>query len=586
MLRYIKILPILLVLIICSCGKEDTTFTPVENSTQIKSTLTGIVLDVNDEPISDAKVYYNGSTVTTNNSGIYEFANVSVDSKHNSIAVSKAGFFDAARTFRSSTAKEIFHQTILLPVIADQSFQSSQGGEVVSGSVTIDFEPNSIVFKSNDNEYNGTVQVAISYLDPTDSDFDRKMPGDLTSINDDNIILKSTSYGMAYVELLSGSGDALQIKKGSKAKLKIKIPEDLKSFAPQTLEAGHFDEGLGMWRIESSAILEGDSYVADVTHFSCWSYNSSLPSVVITGRIVDQSGLPVPGLRIQISESNNWGGGYGTAGQDGVFTGAVPKDVPLNLYIYNSYNCPGQAHLFSDNIGPFNNDVNIGDIVIDASSLEFITIEASFFNCEDEPVTNGVAYAAHHYFKITDGTLNVMVPACESDLNLILWVHDLDTDKVTGQYPLVVGELNDFGPISVCQIEARFFEIIAPGLGLDEISMVEIGAWFEDEEKTIFGFYNADLNEDVLQIKIEYADANPNGFEVGTWPISVGEIEVGVFPSVLTYQAGNGEGEVKITEVGVDGLSNYIKGNYRVNFKEINTGADFEFSGDFLLRTN
>jgi len=91
--------------------------------------------------------------------------------------------------------------------------------------------------------------------------------------------------GMAYVELQSTSGELLQIKEGAVAELKILIPESLRTNAPDHVISSSFDEQLGLWKEEDTATLSGIYYVSTVTHFSCWSYNSSSPSIVLTARL-------------------------------------------------------------------------------------------------------------------------------------------------------------------------------------------------------------------------------------------------------------------------------------------------------------
>jgi len=584
MTRYINILPFLLILLFCSCNKEENTFTPTQNSTQINATLTGIVLDVDENPVFDANISYNGISVTTNFSGIYEFKNVSVDSKHNTVTIKKEGYFESARTFRTSSAKQIIHQTTMLKKDHDHSFQSAQGGIVETDKVTINFAPNSIAYDSNKDTYDGEVLVAITYLDPMDIDLEKKMPGDLTVLTREDIVHKSSTFGMVYVELQSASGEPLQIKEGSTAKLQIEVPDEFLSDAPQSLEASHFDEELGVWRHEAKATLTGNTYVSDVTHFSCWNYNSSDPSVIITGRVVDENGQPAAGLWIQISNYGGWSGGFGSTDENGEFTGAIAKGKNLKIYIPSpSFFCEGILFLLNDEIGPFSSDVNVGDIAVDLSDLESLTIEATFINCDNDPVTNGVAYAARRLFKITNGTLNVTVSGCDDGTAYTFWVHDLDTDRVSERLPLVIGQVNSYEDYSICQIEARFIEVIAPDLGINERTTTEIIASDTDEVKNLHGLYKANIAEGWSQIELEYTDTNPNGFEKGSWNITRGTIQFWPFTSVLNYTAGVGDGEVVIEEVGTDGLGNYIKGHYKIDFEDINTGIVYEFVGKFNL---
>ena len=592
MIRLVKVLPIFLVLLLCSCEKEIETFEPTYSSTQKTASIAGIVIDEVGEPIAGVEVSYKGKMATTNESGLYHFQSVTVDSKHNTIAIRKDGYFEAARTFRSTKSNELFHQTKLLKKNFNQSFSSSSGGEVdnqdgnaTAPTVTISFDPNTIVFDGTQDQYNGVVQVAIKYLDPTDIEVDQEMPGDLSALLADDILGKASTYGMAYVELQSISGERLQIKEGALAELAITIPEELRSLAPDQVTASYFDEGLGLWKEEGKASLQGSNYVSEVTHFSCWSYNSSAPSVIVTARLIDQAGLPLAGMHIQLTEQGGWTGGYGYTDQDGIFTGAVAKDVVLSLYVTMPGYCPSQSNLLlSSEVGPFSIDTDLGDIAVDVSNSVTITVNATFFNCDNLPVTNGIVQVARSYFKITDGTLNVSIPVTDCNIgNLVLWAHDLDTDRLSERFPLVAG-VNNFQDIQLCEIEAPFFEFIAPTLGINERSMIEIVAYdFDGEEKYIAGLFNEEVVEEWASVRIDFNDSNQNGFVVGTFPITGATIEIGAFPPVLTYSAAANQGEVTVDIVSSDGLGDYIKGNYRVEFEDVNNGNIHEFTGKFKL---
>jgi len=64
--------------------------------------------------------------------------------------------------------------------------------------------------------------------------------------------------------------------------------------------------------------------------------------------------------------------------------------------------CQGVPNnILNDELGPFASDTDLGDISLELDVTETITVNASFFNCEDNPVTNGIVYVARSYFKIT-----------------------------------------------------------------------------------------------------------------------------------------------------------------------------------------
>lgn len=586
MTRIIKVLSIYLVFLLCSCEKDAITFQPTETSTQSNVTLTGIVTDVNNVPVPDVEVEYRGEISLTNADGIYEFQNVLVDSKHNSLQINKEGYFSTNKTFRTNRVDQLILNTQLIEKKFDHSFSTDLGGSVNIDMVTIDFRPNTIMFESNNDNYTGTVNVAIAYLNPTDPDISLKMPGDLSLLSSDDVLHKSISYGMVFVELQSPSGDKLQIKNGDVATLIISLPDKVLSTVPDKVVASHFNEKLGLWEDETTATLVNGKYYGEVTHFSCWSYNSSSPSVIITGRIVDELGQPVPGIYIQASELGDWSGGFGYSDIDGIFTGAVAKDVTLRLYVRTNDICGNTLNnLLVDEIGPFDEDSNIGDIIVDLSEFEFISVNATFINCDGQPVTNALVHVARSYFKITDGSLNVTVPVCNENSNYLLWAHDLDRDKVSERLPLIVGQ-NTYENIELCDIDAYFLEVIAPDLNFNFNTDLELVGIHTAEMKYISGIFYNEQEQRNNMIRLDYVDTNSNGFEEGTWSISGGQISKLGFPHELKYEVIPGQSEVTINEIGSNANGNFVKGSYQANFKDVNTNEVYEFYGNFNVRTN
>jgi hypothetical protein len=97
------------------------------------------------------------------------------------------------------------------------------------------------------------------------------MPGDLVGLNENNERGALGSLGMVAVELVSASGDPLQVKEGKKVTMKVNVPAAMLATAPATIPMWYFDEARGYWTREGSAELQGNQYVTEVPHFSFWN---------------------------------------------------------------------------------------------------------------------------------------------------------------------------------------------------------------------------------------------------------------------------------------------------------------------------
>jgi hypothetical protein len=89
----------------------------------------------------------------------------------------------------------------------------------------------------------------------------------LGGLNDQNQMQALQSFGMAIVELKDASGHPLQLAPGKKATLKLPAPAN----SPATIPLWHFNEKYGLWIQAGVATKTGDSYTAEVNHFSTWN---------------------------------------------------------------------------------------------------------------------------------------------------------------------------------------------------------------------------------------------------------------------------------------------------------------------------
>ncbi|MEE9439919.1 MAG: carboxypeptidase-like regulatory domain-containing protein, partial [Saprospiraceae bacterium] len=294
MIKHInKLMFLFAILVLASCIKDSEEFVPINGERSVTGDIFGIVTDTIGQPVEGALVFFGSRTKTTNQLGVYQFKNVKIDVKHNFLNIEKAGYFKATKTFRSVKEKsEILLKTLLMAKDFDRSINSEEGGIVEKGRTTLTFPAGSIVDEATGELYSGEVKVALQFLYPNDALIDQMMPGDLTAVDKDGIYSVLTSFGMNYVELQSESGAKLQIKEGKSVTMTSNVPLALLDDAPSEIKMWSFDTNTGLWKEEGVGQLSDGAYTGEVTHFSCWNYDSSLRSIIVNGRVVDQDGNP------------------------------------------------------------------------------------------------------------------------------------------------------------------------------------------------------------------------------------------------------------------------------------------------------
>ncbi|MBP9098394.1 MAG: carboxypeptidase regulatory-like domain-containing protein, partial [Ferruginibacter sp.] len=271
------ILPILAILIFASCQKEIDTDTGnvivlPDFDTKVSSSVSGFVTDENDAPVMGSTVSAGSGTTTTDKYGYFEIKNVQVVKSAAVVTVNKPGYFKGIKTYIAESGKSAFFRIKLIPKTISGSINGSTGGNVtLTNGLVIALPANGVVNAATNVAYTGNVNVSAHWINPTASDLNQEMPGDLRGISTDGSLKTLTTFGMAAVELTGASGELLQIATGQKATLTMPIPAAILSNAPATIPLWSFDEAKGLWKEEGQAIKTGNTYVGDVSHFSFWN---------------------------------------------------------------------------------------------------------------------------------------------------------------------------------------------------------------------------------------------------------------------------------------------------------------------------
>ncbi|MBK8702798.1 MAG: carboxypeptidase regulatory-like domain-containing protein [Saprospiraceae bacterium] len=427
---------LLLVLGFAACRKDmeettivDTVYTPPV--IKVNGTLAGQVTDEQGQALEGAVVRLGSLQQTTGAGGFFVFRNVVLDANGTFVKVDQPGYFHSStRIFPKANAENYVRLTLMPRQIAGQINAGSGGTVTTNGGARVKLPANGIV-TTDGSAYNGEVQVAARWLDPSDRGMARIMPGNLQGINANREEVSMASYGMLVVELSSPAGDRLN--------------------APATIPLWYFDENAGLWREEGSATRQGDNYVGSVSHFSFWNCDYPFPLVNIEGQLLTEAGNPLTNTLVMIEMISTSQVGSGLTNGDGVFTGKVPAGESLVLRVMD--HCGDVA--YEQPIGPFTDDANLGAITLDDLSASITNVSGALINCDGDPLPGGLLRLTNEWggthFVLADanGQFSKAIMYCNAT-EISLKGYDLANNVESVQHTFAIATNIGAGDISVC----------------------------------------------------------------------------------------------------------------------------------------
>jgi len=373
------------------------------------------------------------------------------------VKVEKDGFFEGSRRFFPIAGEQSRVKIQLLEKSFDNNFNAASGGNVaLSNGASIDFSPNSIQ-TADGSTYTGTVNVAMKWLDPSTNAALDQMPGNLQGLNGEVEQVVLGTYGMVAVELQDDAGEALNIADGSTAEITMPVPASMLNGAPDEIPLWSYHEDLGLWVQESTATLQGDKYVGEVTHFSFWNCDIPFDNTLLEMTLVDVNGVPLTNYFVTLtvvggSNSSFQTSGSGYTNGNGTVSGVIPANADLLMEVRNV--C-GDA-LYSQTIGPFNTNANVdlGNITITGTGINSTIISGNLLDCNSLPVTNGLVIAEFQgeaiYQYTTTSNFVMNVTTCTNTSNVEVTGINLDSFEESAVLSAPPNSTTDFGNINTC----------------------------------------------------------------------------------------------------------------------------------------
>ena len=424
-------------------------------SAPITATLQGNIFDETGQPAAGATVRVGTKTEITDPKGFFLIRNAALDKNTSIVTIEKAGYFTTYRSFRATSGAN--HVVVKLTKKNLAATVPISGGEasLVNGAKVI--LPANAVVKASGGSYSGDIKVFASYIDPTAQDIGQTVPGSFMADDANNNRVTLQSYGMMAVELETTSGEKLQIASGKTATLTMPIPSSIQSSAPQTISLWYIDERTGVWKEEGTATRNGSNYVGQVQHFSFWNCDVALQVITLSITLKNNEGIPLAHAPVRISRMGPYPSQVNSYTDSmGQVSGFVPANENLLLEISDPCNVP----IYSQNIGPFQQNSNLPINISTSGNSSYLTITGQVISCGGTPVSNGSAIINYDNSSWTvstnsSGMFTLVFPRCNFTPTFnITAVDNTSQQQSTATVVPITTPLTNTGAITACGTSA------------------------------------------------------------------------------------------------------------------------------------
>lgn len=548
---------------------------PVNNNPNpITATVQGNIKDESGKPAMGVTIKVGNKTATTNARGYFRITNAALDKQTSLVTAEKAGYYKAFRVFGATSGVNQVSIQLLKKTVTG-TINSTTGGEIsLANGSKVKLAANGVVKKSG-GDYSGQVNVYATYIDPTSSNISEIVPGSFMAIDKNNNRSVLSSYGMLAVELESAGGEKLQVAAGSVATLTTAIPAVLQGSAPATIPLWYVDEQTGIWREEGVATKVGNNYVGDVKHFSFWNCDIPFPNITLSMTLKDPHGLPLVNVPVKLKAASIYGQAYGYTDSLGQVSGAVPSNMPLTLEVLT----PCYTVVFTQNIGPFSLNTDLGTIIASINS-NATTVTGRILNCSGAPVSNGVALIVFNntikYVETAaDGTFSSLFFTCTSS-PASLEVTGIDKSTQQQSLPVNVTISNPTsaaGDVTACGTSAQEFisySIDGVTTNISNTAGGSLSAICIDSlaGSSTYMFGSAQLTNSYISFNF-WGDRSPGVYEVDQLSMSNTSVSSLVNPfnvTVTSFPAPGGfiEGSVSGQYLDAGSVSHTLNATFRV----------------------
>lgn len=492
--------------------RKDPIDAPTTDNPPVQETTTaniiGQVVTESGTPLSNTTVTVGGKSVKTNTVGVFTLKNAALPVQ-SVVTCAPAGYFKTLQLLELKANKTTYTKLIMQPKTVLTTFNAAAGATVNVGSQGAKVALPASGYKDvAGNAYTGQVQVAARFVNTATPNFTAIAPGTMTAKNAQGSTVQLATYGMMEVLLTTPSGAALQLD-GKKATITSPIAAT-QTNAPATIPLWYLDESTGIWKEEGAATKQGNTYIAEVAHFTWWNCDFQGPRATIKGRVVDCNGNPVTNIEI-------WGAmGHGTPDANGYFEGGVPAGQAMPVRFQESGTCGTPIYNHTENIPALvtGQVYDMGIINIGCpTSTSFKTITGHVEGCNGQVgIAAAVLVANNMVYPDINGDFSITLCTSQLGTNPTISATTLD-DFYTTTVAIGSASTYNVGTMTICGNTSGIVqdnEFMIDGDGFSNQRVVFPNATARDSSNTGFSYLNTGTNLAYIQATVRNTVSTDN----------------------------------------------------------------------------
>jgi len=429
----------------------------------------------------------NSLSTQTDDLGHFVFKDVTLNAKGTYLKAELDGYFLGSRRFYPKSGDNSFIKIQLIEKVFDQNFSAASGGEIeCEDKAKVFFKANSIQDEAG-NLYTGNVQVASTYLNPTEYQTSAEMPGDLAGFSAEDEVGILNTFGMINVELQDDNGNPLNIAEDNSATIQMDIPESMLQNSPEKIALWTFNEDRGIWLEEGFANLENGKYKGEVSHFSWWNCDVWNTVVELDFNLKNHEGNYLSNVLIQlVASSQNSLTATAYTNLSGGISGLVPINETMTLNVFDI--CGNIVN--SQVIGPFSANTSMGDIYVNLYGvMPTVTLTGELVDCSGNYVQNGVVkidFNGNAFISyLNSNPFVINVPTCLNTGNLEIKAIDADNFLESNTVTFAANSTVNIGQFQICNNALNNYIVYKIGT-LDSITVYEGEATVANNQIEIF----------------------------------------------------------------------------------------------------
>lgn len=336
------------------------------------------------------------------------------------------------------------------------SFDAAAAGVVTAAGspARVELPALSLVDATSGAAASGTVQASVTPIDPAADPL--AMPGDYTVADGARI----ESFGAIKVRLRDAAGNALQLKAGSRATIRIPLASRTAN-PPASIPLYYFDESAGRWVQEGEATLKGSApgryYEGQVSHFTYWNADQLQDTIYVNGCVATPAGQRVADALVTSQGLDYSGTAFDSTDAQGRFRVAIRKGGRASVW--------AELDRSSNTVvaGPAQSDITLPEcLVIDTAPLApaIVAPPADISAAQGLPAYFTVVASGSRPLRYQWQRNGVDIAGAVSDLLLLPAVAAGDA----GSYRVVVS--NDAGSITSAAAVLDVTMPVAPTIGV------------------------------------------------------------------------------------------------------------------------